>query len=71
MPILYLLVLVLVLVLSWALNQFGQKSNTIPYSRLVELFRQEQVSQFLVEGNHYPGAANPLQREKQHHLRPG
>ncbi len=49
MPILYLLVLVLVL--SWALNQFGQKSNTIPYSRLVELFRQEQVSQFLVEGN--------------------
>ena len=38
MPILYLLVLVLVL--SWALNQFGQKSNTIPYSRLVELFRQ-------------------------------
>jgi len=49
MPILYLLVLVLVL--SWALNQFGQKSNTIPYSSLVELFRQEQVSQFLVEGN--------------------
>ena len=49
MPILYLLVLVLAL--SWALNQFGQKSNSIPYSRLVELFRQEQVSQFLVEGN--------------------
>ena len=48
-PILYLLVLVMVF--SWALSQFGQRTNTIPYSQLVELFRQEQVSQFLVEGN--------------------
>ena len=48
-PVLYLLALVLVF--SWALTQFGQRTNTIPYSRLVELFRQEQVSQFLVEGN--------------------
>jgi len=43
--------LVLVMVFSWALSQFGQRTNTIPYSQLVELFRQEQVSQFLVEGN--------------------
>ena len=48
-PILYLLVLVMVF--SWALSQFGQRTNTIPYSQLVELFRQEQVSQFLVEDN--------------------
>ena len=48
-PILYLLVLVMVF--SWALSQFGQRTNTIPYSQLVELFRQEQVSQFLGEGN--------------------
>ena len=48
-PLIYLVVLVLVL--SWALGEFGQKTNAIPYSNLVELFRQEQVSQFLVEGN--------------------
>ena len=48
-PFIYLLVLLAVF--SWALNAFGQKTNTIPYSRLVELFQNEQVSQFLVEGN--------------------
>ena len=48
-PLIYLVVLVMVL--SWALGEFGQKTNAIPYSNLVELFRQEQVSQFLVEGN--------------------
>ena len=48
-PLIYLVVLVLVL--SWAMGEFGQKTNAIPYSNLVELFRREQVSQFLVEGN--------------------
>lgn len=48
-PFIYLLVLVLVL--SWALNQFSQKTNTILYSDLVQLFRQEQVKEFLVSGN--------------------
>ncbi|MGM9603882.1 MAG: ATP-dependent zinc metalloprotease FtsH, partial [Faecousia sp.] len=48
-PLIYLLVLLLVF--SWALGKFGQKTNTIPYSNLVELFRREQVSQFLVDGN--------------------
>ena len=48
-PFIYLLVLLPVF--SWALNAFGQKTNTIPYSQLVELFQNEQVSQFLVEGN--------------------
>ena len=48
-PFIYLLVLLAVF--SWALNAFGQRTNTIPYSQLVELFQNEQVSQFLVEGN--------------------
>lgn len=48
-PFIYLLVLLAVF--SWALNAFGQKTNTVPYSQLVELFQNEQVSQFLVEGN--------------------
>ena len=48
-PFIYLLVLLAVF--SWALNAFSQKTNTIPYSQLVELFQNEQVSQFLVEGN--------------------
>ena len=48
-PLIYLAVLVLVF--SWALNEFGQNSNAVPYSNLVKLFQQEQVSQFLVEGN--------------------
>ncbi len=48
-PLVYLLGLVLVL--SWAMGNFGQKTNTIAYSNLVKLFQREQVSQFLVEGN--------------------
>ena len=48
-PFIYLLVLLAVF--SWALNVLGPKTNTIPYSQLVELFQNEQVSQFWVEGN--------------------
>ena len=48
-PFIYLLVLLAVF--SWALNALGPKTNTVPYSQLVELFQNEQVSQFLVEGN--------------------
>ena len=48
-PFIYLLVLMLAL--TWALNQFSQKTNTILYSELVKLFRQEQVKEFLVAGN--------------------
>ncbi len=48
-PFIYLLVLLAVF--SWALNALGPKTNTIPYSQLVELFQNEQVSQFWVEGN--------------------
>ena len=39
------------LALTWALNQFSQKTNTILYSELVKLFRQEQVKEFLVAGD--------------------
>ena len=48
-PFIYLLVLLAVF--SWALNALGPKTNTVPYSQLVELFQNEQVSQFWVEGN--------------------
>ena len=48
-PLIYLVLLVMVL--SWALGEFGQKTNTIPYSSLVRLFRQERVSQFVVQEN--------------------
>ena len=48
-PFIYLLVLMLAL--TWALNQFSQKTNTILYSELVKLFRQEQVKEFLVAGD--------------------
>ena len=48
-PVIYLLVLMLAL--TWALNQFSQKTNTILYSELVKLFRQEQVKNFLVAGD--------------------
>lgn len=48
-PLVYLLGLVLVL--SWAMGNFGQKTNAIAYSNLVKLFQREQVSQFLVEGD--------------------
>ena len=48
-PFIYLLVLMLAL--TWALNQFSQKTNTILYSELVKLFRQEQVKNFLVAGD--------------------
>ena len=48
-PLIYLVLLVVVL--SWALGEFGQKTNSIPYSSLVRLFQQERVSQFVVQGN--------------------
>ena len=48
-PLIYLVLLVMIL--SWALGEFGQKTNSIPYSSLIRLFRQERVSQFVVQGN--------------------
>ena len=37
--------------LSWLSNLFSGSGNTIPYSEVVSLFRQEQVKEFLVEGD--------------------
>ena len=48
-PLVYMAILVMVF--SWVLSNYSKKTNTIPYSDLLELFRQEQVSEFVVEGN--------------------
>ena len=37
--------------LSWLGNLFGTTGNSIPYSEVISLFRQEQVKEFLVEGD--------------------
>ena len=42
-------VAVLVLVFSWTTGLFGQKSATLSYSQVVDLFRAEQVKSFVVE----------------------
>ena len=42
-------VALLLLFFSWANNLFDSRQNSIPYSQVVELFRQEQVRQFVVE----------------------
>ncbi len=47
--IIYLVILVVVL--NWISGQFGGKSNAIAYSKLVQLFQQEQVVKFVVEGD--------------------
>ncbi|MGN0977189.1 MAG: ATP-dependent metallopeptidase FtsH/Yme1/Tma family protein, partial [Faecousia sp.] len=47
-PLIIYLVL-LVVIFSWANNLFGQDVNDIPYSQVVEMFRQEQVRKFVVK----------------------
>ena len=47
--VLYLMVLFAGL--SWLTNLFSTSGNTIPYSQVISLFRQEQVKEFLVEGD--------------------
>ena len=43
--------MVLFFALSWLGNIFKADSNAIPYSDVVSLFRQEQVKEFVVEGD--------------------
>ena len=43
--------IVLFAALSWLGNLFSSDGNAIPYSEVVSLFRQEQVKEFLVEGD--------------------
>ena len=41
-------VAVLVLLFSWITGMFGSKTNAVPYSEVISLFRKEQVRQFVV-----------------------
>jgi len=43
--------MILFAALSWLGNIFGTDGNTIPYSDVISMFRQEQVKEFLVEGD--------------------
>ena len=42
-------VVILLLLFSWMLGIFGEDSNGLTYSQVVNLFRQEQVRSFTVE----------------------
>ena len=50
LPLIVYLMVLLVL-FSWLTNLFRPEGNTIPYSQVVSLFQQEQVKEFLVEGD--------------------
>ena len=47
--LLYLAVLAMLFV--WVTGVFTPTGNAVPYSRVLELFRQEQVKQFVVNGD--------------------
>lgn len=47
-PILFYIV-GLVMLFTWVSGLFGPAQNTVPYSQVVELFQQKQVSSFVVE----------------------
>ena len=42
---------VLFLLFSWSTGLFSDSGNTIPYSRVLELFQEEQVASFLLQGD--------------------
>ena len=48
---LILYIVLLIAAFSWVGDLFGENLNQIPYSRVVELFRSEQVRAFEVEDN--------------------
>ena len=48
---LILYVVILLLLFSWMLGIFGDSSKGLTYSQVVNLFRQEQVRSFTVEGD--------------------
>ena len=43
---------VLILAFSWMLGVFGPQDDAVPYSQIVELFRNEQVRSFVVQENY-------------------
>ena len=40
---------ILLMILSWIMNVFGVGNSNLPYSKIVEMFRNEQVKSFVVE----------------------
>ena len=44
-------IVALSLAFSWVTGAFSQRGNKIPYSKVLELFRQEQVSTFNLHGS--------------------
>ena len=40
---------ILLMILSWIMNAFGVGNSNLPYSKIVEMFRNEQVKSFVVE----------------------
>ena len=50
-PVMIIYMVVLVLVFSWMLGVFGNNSMGLTYSQVVNLFKQEQVRAFVVEGD--------------------
>ena len=48
---LILYVIVMALLMSWAVGMFDARGNDIPYSDVVEMFREEQVKSFIVQKN--------------------
>ena len=42
---------ILILAFSWVTGAFAARGNAIPYSRVLELFRQEQVKSFILSGD--------------------
>ena len=65
----------LVAFLGWISNLFTTGQDTLPYSKVVELFNKEQVRQFVVQDQTITMQLNkPLQRPDHHHRtvgRPG
>ena len=50
-PFLIIYVVILVLIFSWMLGIFGDSGKGLTYSQVVNLFKQEQVRAFVVEGD--------------------
>ena len=59
---LILYVIVMALLMSWAVGLFDARGNDIPYSQVVELFREEQVKSCVMsDGKIYLELYNPYQ----------
>lgn len=50
-PSIFIYLLALTLILSWVSGLLSVPRNAVPYSKVLELFKQEQVESFVMEGN--------------------